>query len=740
MRTHRAALARPPSDRAIVVVAVGACLGFGAGLPFAATGVLTPGLAAAVAIALMSMMAGVAGTAAWASRRRTDGLERRVWGLFAGGAVAWALGGLPYLVFLAMGGDPFEPAAYSQVGFLAAYPFWFWALWLMRQSPLGHSRLARAESWAIEVIALGMIALVVGGVLWLERLPASENAALLVPVVIDLLLLATLYNAVRRSSVRSSSALACAAGGFGTLAVTDALVTYLVPRGQVAAIGLALLGYVLAMALLAAGASRPLRITRARAALRQSTTVTAAVGLGLAGFASFGLPAPWRPLVWAAGVFLLWRLLARIRSHQRDETDALTGLLGLSAFSRHVGGVLAGARPEQPSVLIGVRLDDFTAWNARHGFAAGDALLQEVAARLEAAPLPVGVWTRMRGDGFAWIGVPWDPRVARGLAEAAEAAASANDAGLVARAGLVTLPGDATTATDALAAVEESLVAAQASGRRMVAFDTGQLDGIDLPAGYGASQALRRQAMLAILDDPGAITTHFQPVVALEAGTTIGFEALSRFRALPARAPDRWIAEAHAVGLGHEIEVACVRSAVARRHEIPSGAWLSINVSAETLVAPETEAAFGSGPLDWLVLELTEHEAVSDYTPLTACIGRYRRRGARVAVDDAGAGHSSLRHVAQLRPEYVKLDGSLVRDLHRGGANLALLRSMMSLEHELGVRLVAEGVETMEELAALSRIGIGLAQGHLFARPEEVFRRAIVPALAPGSGLSPRSA
>lgn len=733
MRTIRAALERPPSDRAIVVIAVGACLGFGAGLPFAAAGMLTPSLAAAIAIALMSLVAGVASAATWASHRRAEGLERRVRGLLAAGAAAWALGGLPYLIFLASGGDPFQPAAWSQVGFLAAYPSWFWALWLLRQSPLGHSRLARAESWAIELTALAMIALVVGRVLWLDRLPASENLALLMPVVIDLLLLATLYNAVRRSSVRVPSVLSLAAGGFGVMALTDAWVTYLVPRGQVAVIGLALLGYVLALALLTAGASRPMRVTRARAALRESTTVTAAVGLGLAGFASFGLPGPWRALVWAAGAFLLWRLLARIRTHQQEETDALTGLLGLSAFSRHLGGVLAAARPEQPAVLIGVRLDDFTAWNARHGFAAGDALLQEVAARLESSALPVGLWARMRGDGFAWIGVPWDPRLARGLAEAAEAAASANGAGVAARAGLVTLPADATRAADALAAVEESLAAAQASGRRMVAFDSGVLDGIDLPAGYGASQALRRQAMLAIVDDPGAIISYLQPVVSLESGETIGFEALSRFRALPARGPDRWIAEAHAVGLGHEIEVACIRSAVARRHEAPAGAWLSVNVSAETLVAPETEAAFGAGPLDWLVLELTEHEAVSDYSRLRARLEGYRRRGARVAVDDAGAGHSSLRHVAQLRPEYVKLDGSLVRDLHRGGANTALLRSMMSLEGDLGLQLIAEGVETMEELAALGRIGICLAQGHLFARPEERFRAAIVPAMASGA-------
>ena len=220
-----------------------------------------------------------------------------------------------------------------------------------------------------------------------------------------------------------------------------------------------------------------------------------------------------------------------------------------------------------------------------------------------------------------------------------------------------------------------------------------------------------------MLHDPGTIATVFQPIVSLADGTTMGFESLSRFRAEPERPPDKWIAEAHAVGLGLEIEVECVRRALPLRSEIPSGAYLSVNMSPDAILTPEMEEALGDGSLEGLVIEITEHDAVRDYARLAARLADFRGRGAKVAIDDAGAGHASMRHVTQLSPDYIKIDRSLIHDIHVDHAKRALVRSMVSLEKDLGAEVVAEGIESTEELRTLRELGVPLGQGFLLARP-----------------------
>ncbi|MGE0027917.1 MAG: EAL domain-containing protein, partial [Thermoleophilia bacterium] len=252
---------------------------------------------------------------------------------------------------------------------------------------------------------------------------------------------------------------------------------------------------------------------------------------------------------------------------------------------------------------------------------------------------------------------------------------------------------------------------------RVVAFDRGRLDGLEYATGYTASLAERRKAIMEVLHQPGTIATVFQPIVSLASGETMGFESLSRFRAEPERPPDKWIAEAHAVGLGLEIEVECVRRALALRDRIPGTAYLSVNMSPDAILTTEMESALGEGRLDGLVIEITEHDAVGDYARLAARLADYRGRGARVAIDDAGAGHASMRHVTQLSPDYIKIDRSLIHDIHVDHAKRALVRSMVSLEEDLGAKVVAEGVERSEELRTLRELGVPLAQGYLLARP-----------------------
>jgi EAL domain-containing protein (putative c-di-GMP-specific phosphodiesterase class I)/GGDEF domain-containing protein len=707
------------SDYAIVAAIVAASIAIIASTQAAASGALSITTTAAIAVILTSALAAVGFFSARAAVARSAGIEARVWRLLRLGLLSWSLGCVPYLAFLATGGDVTAPSSWSQIGFLLAYPFWYRALWLIRQPVLGESRARRLETWAIEGAAFFILALIAFTLLWQPLLPADQNVALLVPVALDLLLLAALYNAVRRSTVTHRAAFVWFAYAFLALAVTDGTVTYLVTRGAVRDIGIAVSGYAVAMGLMAIAGRRPIRVTEAQATLGPSKTILAAIGLAGCGPASALAPGSVRYLVWAVAALLFWRLWALLRVHGQSDTDPLSGFLEPRAFGRHVAGVVQAASSARPALLVAVDLDGFGRWNAQHGYGAGDTLLTDVARRLEASALVGGVWSRLGPDRFAWIGSGYDPADGRRLAEMAREAAAGNDAGLGSRATFVVLPHDAETAANALAAADEGLAAARTGRRKVVAFDRGRLDGVEYNAGYTASLAQRREAILAILHASETITTVFQPIVSLEDGRTVGFEALSRFRAEPSRPPDRWIAEAHAVGLGLDIEVECVRRACRMKDRLPGGAYISVNMSPEAILAPAMDRALGAGSLAGLVIEITEHEAVGDYARLAARLADYRGRGARVAIDDTGAGHASMRHVTQLAPDFIKIDRSLIHDLHLDHAKRALVRSMVTLERELGASVVAEGIESAEELGALRELGVPLGQGFLLARPQD---------------------
>ena len=242
-------------DRTIVATLICAATVMLVIVPFAQSGRVSTSVAAGAAVLLISTVAAVGFVARPPRRARAP--PRRESSGGSGGSSrsaspAGASAACPTSLFLATGGDVSSPAAWSQLGFLLAYPFWYRALWIMRQPALDESRRERWEGWGIELSVLGMLFIIVLGTIWESSLPAVENIALLVPVVLDLLLLAALYNAIRRSSLSRRTAFIWFAFAFIALAVTDGLVTFLVTRGQDAAVvGPTMLGYMVAMALLA---------------------------------------------------------------------------------------------------------------------------------------------------------------------------------------------------------------------------------------------------------------------------------------------------------------------------------------------------------------------------------------------------------------------------------------------------------------------------------------------------------
>ncbi|HVF06868.1 MAG TPA: EAL domain-containing protein [Frankiaceae bacterium] len=208
--------------------------------------------------------------------------------------------------------------------------------------------------------------------------------------------------------------------------------------------------------------------------------------------------------------------------------------------------------------------------------------------------------------------------------------------------------------------------------------------------------------------------TALQPIVSLEDGRCVGVEALSRFPE-PGAAPDVVFAQAHAVGLGAELERRSLASAVRLLPAVAPDQFLAVNL------APSVAATLASWPEDVplrrLVLEITEHDAVESYAALRAALEPLRERGARIAIDDAGAGFASLHHIVELSPDIVKIDRALVHGVAHDPVRRSVVTSFVLLGVELGAVVLAEGVENEEDVGVLRRLGVRAAQGYVFAKP-----------------------
>lgn len=209
----------------------------------------------------------------------------------------------------------------------------------------------------------------------------------------------------------------------------------------------------------------------------------------------------------------------------------------------------------------------------------------------------------------------------------------------------------------------------------------------------------------------------YQPVIRLDAPRVEFVEALARFRGKPYQTPDKWFAIANEIGLGLDLELLAVQTALQGLQSLPAQTALSINVSPLVAASEDTIALLFQMPLDRIILEITEHETVVNYASLVSSLAPLRRRGLRIAVDDTGAGHSSFRHVLRIKPDLIKLDISLVQGIHIDPHRRALTSALLAFAREIGAQLVAEGVEDEDELETLRNLGVTLAQGHLVSQP-----------------------
>lgn len=212
--------------------------------------------------------------------------------------------------------------------------------------------------------------------------------------------------------------------------------------------------------------------------------------------------------------------------------------------------------------------------------------------------------------------------------------------------------------------------------------------------------------------------TAYQAIFNLHEKKITGFEALARFPDLPVNAPDIWFREAHEIGMGVRLEVRAIELAMRNIKKFQNNAYVSMNISPQTITSASIAKLFNeSDDLPRIVLEITEHDAVHQYEEISETLKPYRARGLKLAVDDAGAGYASFRHILNLRPDYIKLDISLTRDIDIDPARRALAVALVHFSRDTGSDLIAEGVETSTELSTLIELGITKAQGFFLGRP-----------------------
>jgi diguanylate cyclase (GGDEF)-like protein len=457
----------------------------------------------------------------------------------------------------------------------------------------------------------------------------------------------------------------------------------------------------------------------------------AAVGFALLWGAMFGLAVVHgdvgRMGLSAAGMvltFVLTVLLYREHTQLKNlaETDTLTGLTNHRGFQQELRRELRKAQGRGESMaLVALDLDDFKAINERHGHPFGDGVLHGVGVELRKSVRRGDTAARTGGEEFALILPGADEDAAMEIAErvrVAVAQLSPEGSELTCSSGIAVFPTDADNASSLLQLAEGALYWAKRSGKaRTRRFDP---DHVRL-----SGDAPQRSEIERILRDR-AIAPLYQPVAALTTGRLIGYEALARFPDAPGRPPSTFFAQANACGLGPELEAAAIEAAL-RTPGRPPETHLAVNVSPSALSAEAVKRAWPDDMSD-LVIELTEHEVYPGDTLLADTLAALRERGARIAIDDAGAGYAGLKQVMWVRPDIVKLDLELTRGIHSDPVRMALVESLVRFARRVGATVCAEGIESHDDIEALANLDVPCGQGYAIGRPAPPWSRVAPPA------------
>lgn len=404
--------------------------------------------------------------------------------------------------------------------------------------------------------------------------------------------------------------------------------------------------------------------------------------------------------------------------------DALTGLPNRRRACAEINRALKGAS-ETPVTLIAIDLNRFKPVNDLYGHAAGDALLLLVGERLNAAAGPDATVCRLGGDEFCILlehSLSADALLAKieAVSMVFEKPFELDTVTVTVGASIgVTTSEDPTiSADDLMAQADAAMYRCKSNGRNGFGFFES-----------GMEEAAMRRARIetelraALLE--GQIEAHFQPLVRLGDGEIIGFEALARWR-LPDgsfRQPDEFISIAEETGLISDVFFAVLRHAARAARSWPSHVRFSTNVSpiqlndpwlVERILQTLIEEGVSPGRLE---VEVTEGALVADYDQARSVIWSLKNQGVHVALDDFGTGYSSLRHLSELPFETLKIDKSYIQKLSEDPTAQTIVRTVISMAHNLGLKVTAEGIETEGNAESVVSFGCDIGQGYLYGRP-----------------------
>lgn len=409
--------------------------------------------------------------------------------------------------------------------------------------------------------------------------------------------------------------------------------------------------------------------------------------------------------------------------------DQLTGLLNRNTFLEVLEKVAAlNWRNGRQMALVYLDLDKFKQVNDTLGHAAGDEVLKEASRRIKNCVRESDLVARIGGDEFTMAlnglnRIEDAEPIAQKMLDALAAPMRLGDQSISigASIGIALFLEDTTSADECLRNADAALYHCKRNGANSYAIFDGAI--------MEASETRRRlEAELRSAIDQGEFRMHYQRQVGLGAGATTGYEALIRWES-PSRgllAPGAFIGAAEENGDIVDIGAWAIRQVASDIRDHLSGENVSINVSAKELRNPNLIANLRAAIEEFdvdparLTIEVTESSVIEDMAKSAKTIEAIRSAGARVALDDFGTGYSSLALLKQLPVDCIKIDGSFVQEMLSCEADKAIVEAIINLGAKMGMRVVAECIETVEQAEALRELGCPEAQGYFFGRPEAI--------------------
>jgi diguanylate cyclase (GGDEF)-like protein len=416
----------------------------------------------------------------------------------------------------------------------------------------------------------------------------------------------------------------------------------------------------------------------------------------------------------------------RIR-HQAFHDD-LTGLPNRAFLNELLEKAIRAARRQsRPLALLMMDLDRFKEINDTLGHQAGDEVLQEISARIRAAVRESDTVARLGGDEFAMLlpsvtGTADAVDTARRIRKRLESSIPVNGQPLDVGGtiGIVVYPDHGDDAHTLLRRADVAMYVAKRSGHPIAVYSSDQ--------DYHSQERLVMASRLRQAIDRNELELHYQPKVDVASGSVTDVEALARWKhpgsdPIP---PDRFIGLAEETGLIKPLTLWAVDRALLqsrRWREAGINLGMAVNLSARCLDDPELPAVVANllarrrSPAAWLTLEITESAIMRDSARAQAVLKGLHSLGLRLSIDDFGTGHSSLAYLSKLPVSELKVDRSFITEIDLDQTNATIVQATIEMAHRLGLKVVAEGVETKEAYSILETFGADLAQGYFMARP-----------------------